>query len=217
MERICLYLFFHLSMAMCCLCGKSINMAHAAESPQYTVISSESDFEIRLYKESSWMSSLVVGGTSFEEATKNGFHRLYQYLHGANMNSSKLEITAPVLTRIAPSSQGNNYTVRLYVPNKYQDKPPQPNPELKLQLAKWGTRCIAVRKFTGFAKDDNINKETEALVSSLKKQLPGNSTTIVKNFYTIAQYNSSSERMGRLNEVWIKVLGLAAEGCPPSQ
>ncbi|KAI4314363.1 hypothetical protein L6164_027279 [Bauhinia variegata] len=214
MEIPLLSLLVYLPIAMC---GKSINSAHAAESPIYTVIHSESDFQIRLYNESSWMSSLVVGGTSFKEATRSGFHRLYQYIHGANFNSSKLEITAPVLTSIALSPRGNNYTVKLYISNEYQGRPPQPNPELMLQLAKLGTQCIAVRKFSGFAKDDNVSKEAEALLGSLNKQLTGNSSTIDKSSYTIAQYNAPSTSSGRLNEVWIKMSGLTVEGCPPSQ
>lgn len=54
-----------------------VHYGHAIESPQYTVVHSESDFEVRLYMESSWMSALVPGTTSFnfEESTKYGFHR----------------------------------------------------------------------------------------------------------------------------------------------
>lgn len=48
----------------------------AIESAQYTVVRSESDLEIRLYGESSWMSALVPGATTFEKSTKDGFHRL---------------------------------------------------------------------------------------------------------------------------------------------
>lgn len=50
----------------------------ASESPQYTVVHSESDFEVRFYRESAWMSA-PVDDISFEKATKNGFHR-YPFL-----------------------------------------------------------------------------------------------------------------------------------------
>ncbi|CAL9211672.1 unnamed protein product [Musa hybrid cultivar] len=46
----------------------------AIESPQYTVVHSESDFEVRLYRESVWMSA-PTDEISFEKATKFGFHR----------------------------------------------------------------------------------------------------------------------------------------------
>ena len=49
--------------------------ARLVESPHYTVVYNESDFEVRLYREISWMSALVRGTTSFENSTKDGFHR----------------------------------------------------------------------------------------------------------------------------------------------
>jgi len=54
-----------------------VHYGHAIESPQYTVVHSESDFEVRLYTESSWMSAPVLGTTSFDfkESTKDDFHR----------------------------------------------------------------------------------------------------------------------------------------------
>lgn len=51
----------------------------ASESPQYTVVHSESDFEVRFYRESAWMSA-PVDDISFEKATKNGFHRYAFFL-----------------------------------------------------------------------------------------------------------------------------------------
>lgn len=191
--------------------------SNAIESPQYTVIRSELGVEIRLYNESSWMSSLVRGGTSFEKSTKEGFHRLYQYRHGANLNSSHLLMTAPVLTSITNlSSHESNYVVRFYLSSKYDGNGlPQPYPELNLVVDKWRSHCVAVRKFSGFAKDDNINGEMEALVTSLDKIWSGKTATIEdKSTYTIAQYNASYHLSGRLNEVWINVSGFTAEGCP---
>lgn len=128
-------------------------------------------------------------------------------------------MTAPVITSInsSSSSHGSDYFIKYYVPAKYVGNPPQPNPELNLQLEKWRSHCIAVRKFTGFADDDNTNKESEALVNSLNKYLTRikGAVLVDKSFYSVAQYNASSHLSGRLNEVWIDVSGFAAEGCPP--
>ncbi|XP_015894609.3 uncharacterized protein LOC107428572 [Ziziphus jujuba] len=189
---------------------------NAIESPQYTVVLSESDFEVRLYRETSWISAPVQGTSSFKKATKDGFHRLYKYIHGSNLNSSIIPISAPVLTTInasSPNEGGSEYYVRLFLSAIYE-KPPLPSPELNLQLFKWKSHCIAVREFSGFAKDDNINKELEALKNSLNKQVDGKTSMVEdKSSYSIAQYNSSREPTERLNEVWINVSGSAAEGC----
>ncbi|KAL1327506.1 hypothetical protein HN51_037558 [Arachis hypogaea] len=216
-KKIIMCLLHCLSIVMCCLCGNLVTV-HAIETPKYTVIRSESDFQIRLYSESTWMSALVLPPTSFDNSTKTGFHRLYEYIHGGNLNSSKLAFTAPVLTSM-PSS-GDDYVVRMYVSARFQGKPPLPNQELKLQVEKWKAQCIAVRTFSGFAADDNIYKEIEALINSVnRRREDGRSSGTIqdKGSYTIAQYNGSSHNTGRLNEVWINVSGLTSEGCPPSQ
>lgn len=136
------------------------------------------------------------------------FHRLYQYIHGGNLNSSQISITAPVLTSIVPSVHGPEYYVRLYLPAKYERTPPQPFTELNLQFDKRRSQCIAVRKFPGFAKDDGINEELETLISSLNKHLNGNpGMSKEKSPYAIAQYNASYHVSGRLNEVWMDLAG----------
>ncbi|XP_028769422.1 uncharacterized protein LOC114726869 [Neltuma alba] len=207
-----IYLFYYHVCIIATCCTK---LVEAIESPNYTVAASESDLEIRLYSESSWLSARVQG-TSFSQSTKIGFHRLYQYMHGGNLDSSRLDFTAPMLTSItsSTSSHGNDYVVMSYMSAKYHGKPPEPNPELNLKVEKWGAHCIAVRKFSGFARDDNINTEVEALINSLS----GRAATIEdKGTYAVAQYNDSRHISGRLNEVWINLSGPFVLGCPHSQ
>lgn len=219
----------------CCSSGRVI------ESPHYKVIHVESDFEIRQYKQVSWMSALVQGTASFEKSTQQGFHRLvcifclvpkkmwwgifpyaflfcfacvrlYQYIHGGNSNSSHFLITSPVTTTIMASKRQPEHLIRYYLPIGNAENPPLPDSELNVQFEKWRSNCLAVRRFPGFAKDDNINKEIDALKSSLSKYLPEGAAI---SEYTIAQYNSSRRLLGRLNEVWLDVSGFTAEGCQP--
>ncbi|XP_042503197.1 heme-binding protein 2-like [Macadamia integrifolia] len=189
------------------------------ESPQFTILHSESDFEIRLYRESSWMSAPVTG-ISFEKATKEGFHRLFQYIQGANLNSSRIRMTAPVLTSIVPGEGplgSSAFFVQFYLPVKFQAVPPLPLPELNLQSDAWGSRCIAVRKFSGFARDSNVVEEAEKLDVSLSRSPWANSTTSDSKYaYSIAQYNSPFRVIGRVNEIWVKVDGSELDGCGSS-
>lgn len=48
--------------------------ARAAETPQYSMVHKESDFEVRLYRDTVWMSA-PSDEISFHVATKLGFHR----------------------------------------------------------------------------------------------------------------------------------------------
>ncbi|KAJ9169506.1 hypothetical protein P3X46_017693 [Hevea brasiliensis] len=201
------------AVAFCFSVSNLVFYGHAIESVMYTLVRSESDYEIRLYREVSWMSALVRE-TSFEKSTKDGFQRIHQYIHGANINSSQLPMTAPVLTSVITSSPRTLYYVKLFLS---KGNPPEPNPELNLQLETWNAQCMAIRKFSGFAKDDNVKKEMEALVTSLTKHPTGNTVLDYNISYTIAQYNSSHHTSGRLNEVWIDVSGFNMEGCLPKQ
>lgn len=123
-------------------------------------------------------------------------------------------MTAPVLTNINQTENGTDYYVKFYVPEKYEAAPPLPSPALNLQVEKWRTQCIAVRKFSGFAKDENVHSEFEAFLTSLRKLLGGKSTSLRdKSSFTIAQYNASFHLSGRLNEVWMNVSELEIDGC----
>ncbi|KAF8016384.1 hypothetical protein BT93_H1785 [Corymbia citriodora subsp. variegata] len=193
-----------LALSLCLL--TIIPSDRAIESPHYTVALLATDFEIRLYRNSTWMSA-PLQGTSFEQSTKEGFHRLYQFTRGANLNSSKIDITSLIVTSIVQSSQGpfRSYWVSFYLPAKFRGAPPQPNPELNLKLDEQKAQCVAVRKFSGFARDDNIDKELEALVASLDNYTSGRIIKDDKNVFAIAQYNASYHLSGRLNEVWLKI------------
>ncbi|GMY14886.1 heme-binding protein 2-like [Fagus crenata] len=198
------------------LCFGFVGLCNAIESPQYSVVHSESDFEIRLYRNSTWMSA-PVKDISFEKATRLGFHRLFQYIQGANLNFSRIAMTAPVLTSIVPEAgplHSSAYFVRLYLPVKFEDSPPLPLPELSLKPYAWDSHCIAVRKFSGFARDSNIVEEAEKLAISLSRSPWANSTSSESSYaYSIAQYNSPFRFIGRVNEVWVDVNASEFDGC----
>ncbi|GMH21498.1 hypothetical protein Nepgr_023340 [Nepenthes gracilis] len=193
-----------------------LGVCDGIESPQFTVIHTESDFEIRLYRDSIWMSA-PVEDISFEKATKFGFHRLFQYIQGANMNYSRIQMTKPVLTSIVPGAgplHSSAYYVRFYLPVKFQEMPPVPLAELNLKLSSWTSHCVAVRKFSGFARDSNIVVEAEKLSVSLGRSPWANSTSSVSKYaYSIAQYDSPFRFITRVNEVWVDVSGSDSSGC----
>ncbi|KAL2492592.1 SOUL heme-binding family protein [Abeliophyllum distichum] len=186
------------------------------ESPQYTVVHSESDFEVRFYRDSAWMTA-PTDEISFEKATRNGFHRLFQYIEGANLNNSRISMTVPVLTSIVPGAgplHSSAYFVKFYLPTKFSAIPPLALPELNLRPDSWKSHCIAVRKFSGFARDSNIVKEAEKLALSLSKSPWANSTSTDSGYaYSIAQYNSPLRFIGRVNEVWVDVSGPDEDSC----
>ncbi|GJS87542.1 heme-binding protein 2-like protein, partial [Tanacetum coccineum] len=178
------------------------------ESPEYKVIETESEYEVRLYKESVWMTA-PVKQTSFRSATNDGFHRLFQYIEGANLNNSRLPMTVPVLTSLVPGAgplDSSAYVVYFYLPAEFQATPPLGLPELNLKPDLWPISCKAVRQFSGFARDKNVVAEAEKLATSLStSQYSTSSSSNIT--YSVAQYNSPLKFFGRVNEVWVDVDG----------
>ncbi|CAJ2664337.1 heme-binding protein 2 [Trifolium pratense] len=177
------------------------------ESPQYTVVHTESDFEIRLYRTSVWMSASAVGISSFEKATWNGFHRLFQFIQGANLNFSRIPMTSPVVTCMVPKSgplDSEGYYVGFYLPVKFQENPPVPLPELNIKPYEFDSHCVAVRKFSGSTWDERIVEEAEKLDKSLSRSKWSDSK-IEQRGYSIAQYDTPFRSAKRRNEVWVGV------------
>ena len=133
------------------------------------------------------------------------------------MNFSRIAMTAPVLTSIVPEAgplHSSAYFVRLYLPVKFEASPPLPLPELSLKPYAWDSHCIAVRKFSGFARDSNIVEEAEKLAISLSRSPWANSTSSESSYaYSIAQYSSPFRIIGRVNEVWVDINASELDGC----
>lgn len=194
-------------------------LCKAIESPQYAIVHEESDFEVRLYTQSTWVSARVREELSFAKATLLGFHRLFQYIQGANLNYSRIAMTSPVVTSLVPGAgplHSSAYVVSLYLPAKFQSDPPTPLPELHLKPFEWDSHCVAVRKFSGFAIDEIIVKEADNLSYSLRRSPWANSTSSDSGYaYSLAQYSSPFQFIGRVNEIWVDIDVSGINSCKP--
>ncbi|XP_006856039.2 heme-binding protein 2 [Amborella trichopoda] len=179
------------------------------ECPSYATIHEGDGFEIRRYNFSLWVSTSPIQDVSFVSATRTGFLELFDYIQGKNKYGTKIEMTAPVMTEVFPSSGpfcASEFVVSFYVPGANQADPP---PAQGLQAQKWVKKFAAVRQFGGFVSDYNIGQEASKLHASLLGSKW--STAIAKSkshddkpdVFTVAQYNSPFEFSGRVNEIWL--------------
>ncbi|KAM7273781.1 hypothetical protein ACFE04_028445 [Oxalis oulophora] len=194
-----------------------LGLSKALESPEYAVVHTESEFEVRLYTDATWIAAPVTTELSFQKATFLGFRRLFQYIQGANLNWTRLEMTTPAVTSIIPEAgplHSSGYVIGFYLPAKFQDDPPLALPELNLKTYEWDSHCVAVRKFSGFATDDNIVKEAKKLATSLSRSPWANFTISGSEYaYSIAQYDPPFRLIGRVNEIWADVDSSKISGC----
>ena len=68
----------------------------AAEEPPYRVAVADGDIEVRQYD--GYAVAWTTAPGAFDEAVRIGFRRLFDYITGANVSASDIEMTAPVLT-----------------------------------------------------------------------------------------------------------------------
>ncbi|KAL9264527.1 Heme-binding protein 2-like protein [Drosera capensis] len=177
------------------------------ECPSYDVVYSGKDYEIHRYDAShtTWISTSPIPGNSLTVSTALGFLPLFAYIQGANNRKQKIEMTAPVLTQVSPTSGSflkSAYKVNFFLPKANQANPPT---STAVHPQKWTKTYAAVRQFSGFVMDNTVKDQVAALQASIKgsqwesaiqKSHGGNLT------YAVAQYNSPFEFANRVNEIW---------------
>jgi hypothetical protein len=66
----------------------------AIEKPEYRILESEGDFELRLYEPTIVAETVVEG--DFSTVGNEGFRRLAAYINGNNRGKQSIAMTAPV-------------------------------------------------------------------------------------------------------------------------
>ncbi|KAK4785697.1 hypothetical protein SAY86_002386 [Trapa natans] len=175
------------------------------ECPSYTVVHSQADFEIRKYQTALWMSGPPLKSTSYTDASNRGFFTLFGYIQGRNSRGAMIEMTAPVMVDVDPSTEPfyNSFSVHFYMPRQYQEGQPPLSGEVSPRRLPTN-RYAAVRRFGGFMDDSNIAPQVSMLRASVKgSPWEASLEKTSGGGYTVAGYNSPFEYMDRVNEVLI--------------
>jgi hypothetical protein len=168
--------------------------AIATEEPAFKITLQDGAFEVRDYP-GLVAAEVSVGGTR-GEASSAGFRLLAGYIFGGNRAKQSIAMTAPVvqapsesesIAMTAPvvlTGRTGAWTVRFIMPSQYTlDTLPVPNDAQVKLLALPPTR-VAVLKFSGLAKEDDVAQKTaELLAMTTAKQL------IVTSPVALARYN----------------------------
>ncbi len=180
------------------------------EEPNYEVISKNDIYEVRKY-EPIIIAKTTVEGTR-EEATKEGFRRIADYIFGNNtvnepiamttpvssQNSEKIAMTTPVTSL---EDEGGSYTINFVMPSKYtMESLPKPVKDYVV-IEKIPAKTYAVLRFSGFVSDETVQTKNDELVSALKAN-----KVDFKNSHTLSQYNPPwTPWFMRRNEIWIEL------------
>lgn len=136
----------------------------AIEEPDYTVLQSTPDYEIRHYEE--YIVAEVDIGLSMSDASGNAFQILAGYIFGDNGDREKMNMTAPVESQPAEGGEeGSTYAFVMEKKFSLETLPEPTDPRIRLQ--KRTQRIMAVRRYSGRWTESSYNKHRDQLLSSL--------------------------------------------------
>lgn len=145
-----------------------------------------------------------------------GFQALASYLFGGNAEEESMAMTMPVeislaSTAAAAAPAGRMPSMSFVLPDKNADAPPTPLAGSRVEIAKRPSRLVAVLPFPGLVTDEEVQRQREAVVSSLAAAAAGASSCeiyapVEPAQVSVLQYNSPiTIPWRRRNEVAIVV------------
>ena len=145
------------------------NISAAIEEPSYRVITLNEIYEIREYDD-----RLAVQ-TSQKNGQNGAFRKLFKYISGSNISSTKIEMTTPVTqsvkidmtTPVMQKFQDGEMIMKFFLPRKFNLKTaPQPlSEDLSIVIVKGGK--YAVIKYSGRSTYKNFEKHSKVLLEAL--------------------------------------------------
>ena len=145
------------------------NIAIALEETSYRVITANQIYEIREYDD-----RLAVQ-TNQKNGQNRAFRKLFKYISGSNISSTKIEMTTPVTqsvkiemtTPVTQKLQDGEIIMKFFLPRKFQLKTvPQPlSEDLSIVVVKGGK--YAVKKYSGRSTYKNFEKQSKLLIEAL--------------------------------------------------
>lgn len=165
------------------------------ETQGYTVISKETDFEVRHYP-AAVIAKISSTSSSYKELGSFGFGKLATYIFGGNNQNKQIAMTSPVHMDIGDSVS----TMAFVMPaSMHKEDLPVPN-NADIAIETTTPEYVAVIRFGGFASTERINEYKVKLQSILKSK----GMTYQGNFRFLG-YNPPYQLFGRRNEVIVSL------------
>jgi hypothetical protein len=133
------------------------------ETPSYEIIRKLGNVEIRKYP------ALFLATA---KGDNNLFGLLFNYISGANRGSSKISMTAPVITPEKIAMTSPVFTVSdsmsFIVPSEYtRETVPEPT-DPHITITEQPAKTLAVLRFSGWGRSSTVEKKTQQLLETLR-------------------------------------------------
>lgn len=161
--------------------GCSVFGGRAAPEPGYETLVSEPPFEIRRYEP--MVLARTVVDAPYDEATSEGFSRLFDYISGENRGAREIAMTAPVIAEAQGEREGEEiamtapvlaekeaegWAVAFVLPGDYTaETAPEPTDE-GIEIVSVPARRVAVARYSGFFSRSNAEEARRDLLGWLE-------------------------------------------------
>jgi len=187
-----LVIYFISSSSACGSASVGPSFCGDNDCPEFTVVETNENFEVRRYSAATWVSTEMTGMTR-DEASREGFGRLFSYISGDNEGGVKVPMTAPVTMKV----QEGSMTQSFFIPFQHQANPPTPSSG-NVFISEVPEHEVYVRSFGGRASADDFSTEA----NTLKESLVSAGASFQQDMYMTAGYDAPFQMTGRHNEVW---------------
>ena len=188
--------------------------AMSYEEPQYTVVSTEGDFEYRQYDPYRVSETVIEDASDADSAGDEGFQRLFAYISGANSSDSKISMTVPVsqgesekiamTVPVQQSAAENGWRVSFMLPSEFTlETAPVPT-DSRVYVREVPGRLMVVLRFSGRWTESNYVEHEQELAEYVSA-----SALTTLGAVERAAYNAPfSIPWFRRNEVMVEIEGL---------
>jgi len=161
----------------------------------YEMPEDKDDGEWTLEKVMEWMSTSKSRKGKPENKM---FLKLFRYIAGVNSEAQEIEMTVPVISKLAPS-EDNKMTKEMcfYITKEFQENPPQPI-DKDVVIKKSSERVVFVKKFGGYAMRDSVWMDNAA---AFREEISDRADELMEGYFYTAGYDSPMKFWNRRNEV----------------
>ena len=159
--------------------GKPEEERGGYECAPYTILETHPDYEVRSYPERKWATVVfekvgAMGHNDMPMANRDqpqnkSFMKLFRYISGNNEPGTKISMTVPVSTKVTTEGDMVREEMGFYVPTDHQQSTPAPGDKsAEVRIVTRPDMVAFVRRFGGYAKDEDWSQQREALIKDLQ-------------------------------------------------
>ena len=176
-----------------------VQPAMAIEEPEFEVLKSNDDYEVRLYVPHIVAEVDVKGDEG--DPGRAAFRILAGYIFGDNEAETKMSMTAPVTSQAGGEGEGEHFTYAFFMESSYtMETLPKPM-DARIRLVEKPARVIAARRYSGRWSTSNYQKNESALMAAL-----ANDGVVLSGEPYLARYNSPfTPWFMRRNELLVEI------------